>query len=445
MRLQYFIFNTSFMLLSINFAIGQSLQTVDVYFEEDTASPIFESELRLDSLFTFGDIDFASYEILIETFPNSTKEIRSLRAAFLADILNYNASKATKIVHYEDIEHLYFIDEDIEDWNFLRLIFTPISLDEIEENQTSNDVGINEALPKSTSRGITRKYQKDVIDAKNTYELKLKGGTKVNILPNSFQNAKGELITGGVVIKTREILSKTQAILADVTTNIGDGYLESKGMIEVLAETVQGEVLQLVPGMSLSIEIPQEKSIEGQGYGIYEGVELDNGTLDWRLTGNPIQEINKPKWRCFSWVKISEVELDSMAQVRKDFTAKIKSIYGKKGKTPNAYKLNWHQNKFDRYKNKVKKSNKRRKRVSTVSTKSNRDLSTIKKWMVYGKAKYRLESDTLITSFFTSSSFRISTLGFCNIDRIIDKSNWSLVPIMLLHHFLTQALYGVRF
>lgn len=441
MRLQYVVFNTTFMLLSINFAIGQSLQTVDVYFEEDTASPTFESEFTLDSLFASGDIDFASYEILIETFPNSTDEVRSKRAAFLADILNYNVSNASKIVHYEDMEHLYFINEAIENWNFIRLVFIPVLLEKIEENQINRDVGINEVFVKLRTRGITTKYQKDIIDAKNTYELKLKGGTKINISPNSFQNAQGELVTGGVVIKTREILSKAQAILADVTTNIGDGYLESKGMVEVLAETVQGETLQLVQGMSLGIEMPQKESIEGQGYGIYEGVELDDGTLDWRLTDNEIEEETEPVRKYYSWQPISPQVMDSMAQVRQEFVSKIDSVYGKKGRRYNERKLGYYKQMFDYAKRRVKYSKKRMKKGLGKSTIRDSDLSKLKRWMVLGKGRYKLEFDSLKTAegdanrmeHFSGvtvfSSFRIYNLGFCNVDKILNMINTTTVVV----------------
>jgi len=445
MKLQSIIIWTFLILFSINLAVGQIPETIDVYFEEGTILPIFESELALDSLLSLMESNTDSYEILIETFPNTDKKLRSERSLVLSDLLNNYEVYADKIVHYEAVEHLYFVSKENDDWDFLRLVFIPVLLKENNQKSVESYSGNDESLKIEIANEINADYEENVVEGKNTYELKLQGGTIISISPNSFQTVEGELVTGAIVIKTKEILTLYKTVLADVTTNMDNGFLESKGMIEIYAKTPAGASLEMASGKSIEVSIPQKEPIEGEGFQIFQGTRVLNDFVDWTLEENQLKDTLLRVSKCYSWGKIGKEDLMVMKQKRKECIRSIKNKYGKKGAIPNVQKLHWKEAKLRNAECKVKEKKRRGKMKKDIYTSSNRDFSKLHDWMVYGKAKHNYLLDSTKTTYNRFSSFNIRNLGFYNIDRFNDVKSRTKILVEDNRQLCTRMLIRDRF
>jgi hypothetical protein len=100
------------------------------------------------------------------------------------------------------------------------------------------------------------KYQVYKIDASSGGSFTTPSGTKVNIPKNAFINLKYKIVTGEVEIEFKDIYSKSEMVLNNITTkHISGEPLNSAGMFYIKA-TQENELLFLARGKSISVEQP---------------------------------------------------------------------------------------------------------------------------------------------------------------------------------------------
>lgn len=114
--------NLLLLLFSIN-SKAQESSFLDVFFSEDS---ITLTDTSTDDFYTFIEDELKRYgasEITVETFPKVSKNLSNERIAVVKDILNFNSFKIKKIVYFTEMKHLYFSEESISNWNFIRIKF----------------------------------------------------------------------------------------------------------------------------------------------------------------------------------------------------------------------------------------------------------------------------------------------------------------------------------
>ena len=386
------------LLFSIN-SKAQESSFLDVFLPEDSSTL---TDTSTDDFYTFIENKLKKYkavEITVETFPNTSRNLSKERIAVIKDILNFNGLKIKKIVYYTEMKHLYFDEASISNWNFLRVKFNNqksidklihlnsnpsnfVDFNEIEENEITNDQPISLLLGK---------------------------GTIIDIPENCFANELGELVTGKIKIETLEIFDVEDAIFNNVTTNIGDQFLESRGMVKIEAFDKVGNKLKLLPGKNISISIPiLENSVE-DNFKVYNG-QLREGVYDWILNDTELETTEKIKSRRFRWEKISEEEQNEIKKEREFIIASWKE----KGISSKSIRK-----RLKRFRKNFKRRHKRGKNKSSIYTKSNRDYEKLSRSMILGKANRRWHIDTTSnTSMFLYYKFKSFNLGMFNIDRV---------------------------
>ena len=87
-------------------------------------------------------------------------------------------------------------------------------------------------------------------------------GTRLILFPNSLVREDGKPIQGNIVVKVREFHSSSEILRAGIPMNVGNGNLESAGMIEVRAYNEEEE-LQLQKGQYMDVSLAGYKSSDG--------------------------------------------------------------------------------------------------------------------------------------------------------------------------------------
>ncbi len=118
-----------------------------------------------------------------------------------------------------------------------------------------------------------------IITSKDTV-ITCKEGTKLTIPQNAFVSKTGKQITGEVQLKTEEFYSKSDIVLAGLTTLSDGKLLESGGMLNLKA-IAGGEEVQLKVGTRIRIEMPTKEKKEGMQ--LFNGVKGKDGKVNWVL------------------------------------------------------------------------------------------------------------------------------------------------------------------
>jgi len=153
------------------------------------------------------------------------------------------------------------------------------------ENTTKRPVKQKLVIKKEvTINSIYKKLQKNpqvfkVSVSKDTV-ITCKEGTKLTIPSNCFITKSGKEVTGTVQLKTEEFYTKSDILLAGLTTLSDGKLLESGGMLNLLAYAGGEEVL-LKQGKSIRIEMPANQKQEGMQ--LFNGVKDKDGKVNWVL------------------------------------------------------------------------------------------------------------------------------------------------------------------
>jgi hypothetical protein len=111
-------------------------------------------------------------------------------------------------------------------------------------------------------------------------------GTKIRIPKNSFVDSSGQPILGIIEIQLKEVLTKQEMVLSNLTTTFNGKPLETGGMIFVDAIS-EGKSLLLADNKSIQVALPADSTLNGMS--VFSGIQ-DSSGINWV---NPIA-INKP-------------------------------------------------------------------------------------------------------------------------------------------------------
>ena len=340
---------------------SQNSYYLNIYFSYNSTQITEKSFNDLDSLiseeFVFSNVS----NLVLESFYNSEVDLIEARIEAVKEILDFNAVKIDKIVHHNENRRLYFDDSSIKNWNFIRLKFKK----EVNKNQQTPPFSLFED------------FEENTVSANSSTTIFLKKGTIVDVPSNAFVNSNGEIVNDEVIVRTHEILDLEAAILSNLSTNIGDKYLESRGMITIDAFDNNGEKLRLAEGKSLSIKIPISKAIEDSDFKIYRG-SLKDGVYDWILDPIELKKANKSNFKRYLWQKASNEELAEIEEMRTEIIRGWKER-GKKSKSI--------RQTLKRYKSNYKKRHKKNKERKSRKTKSDRDFEKNHKNYGFGECQ----------------------------------------------------------
>ncbi|MEM6722530.1 MAG: hypothetical protein AAF598_00755 [Bacteroidota bacterium] len=235
------------------FAVAQTEAPTQIYFQEESLEFTESGKAQIEH-FTKDLLSSAERQmVIIESYPGYSIEFREKRARYLAEILQKENIKVERIVYYASYEQLPKKPDplDVKDYCGLvtKSVAIPIDQPAIEEAVFTRAVK-QQAQPISPNP-----FNREYIANRDTVILTLPEGTKLTIPPFAFAYLDGSEYEGEVIIKSKEVLDLATAILEDMTTQSPDGYLESKGMIIVEAETPAGEELALRTGKSIAKKI----------------------------------------------------------------------------------------------------------------------------------------------------------------------------------------------
>lgn len=383
------------LLTSLSPLIGQSSNYLDIYFSENTSEI---EEQSLEALEQLTNDIFSSHiieNLVLESFPKSDKLLIGDRTEILREELLFNGHKVNRLIHYKKLEHLYFDHAAVKNWNFIRIRYDFYSVNKKQSFAFSKE----------------NRYEKATIETNKETTLYLKKGCIVDIPPNAFVDSNGELVTENVIVETLEVLDFQDAILNNVTTNIGEHFLESRGMISIEAYSMAGEKLSLAKDKSLSIQIPKNSKVENatENFSIYKGL-LVEGSYDWILDTVSLGTSSRTIRKLYHWEKATDDERASIASQRMEIIKKWED----KGTKKRAIRK-----RINRYKHNYKKRHRKYKERKYKSTKSDRDYEKLSKTMILAKAKYKWHRDTSSlqawTNYYKFASF---SLGMWNIDRM---------------------------
>lgn len=116
--------------------------------------------------------------------------------------------------------------------------------------------------------------------------IKGTNGTKILIPKNSFVDSTGQPILGTVDIQLKEVFTKQEMILGNLTTTFNGKPLETGGMIFIDALS-KGKSLLLADNKSIQVALPTDSTLNGMS--LFSGIQ-DSSGINW---ANPIA-LNKP-------------------------------------------------------------------------------------------------------------------------------------------------------
>jgi len=140
---------------------------------------------------------------------------------------------------------------------------------------------------------------KFVIDPTKEQTLSTMRGTKVLLKPNSFCNAKGEMVMGDVALQITEALDPIEFLAENLSTVSSGLPLISGGMIKVEAMSESGEQLQLQRSSPMTVLMPSDQPDERMQ--LFSSATGEDWTLESNIT--PFAYKDLPKRPEFSFIK----------------------------------------------------------------------------------------------------------------------------------------------
>ncbi len=123
-------------------------------------------------------------------------------------------------------------------------------------------------------------------DAESSESIICKYGSKIFIQPNSFFYCNGDMVTGEIELEVKEVLTKGDAILCNISTKTtGGDLLRTGGMIYISAEQ---NGIKLCVDQDEPIQVMLPNANPQPGMTLYSGINVDgsfcigcNGNISW--------------------------------------------------------------------------------------------------------------------------------------------------------------------
>ncbi len=125
------------------------------------------------------------------------------------------------------------------------------------------------------------------LETNKTQRLETKAGIKIQIEPDSFIDADGNVVKGKVEVKVVDALDPRAFVGEGLSTMSGEDVLLSGGMFKFEVRTENGEKLSMAEGKNLKICIPSEAVKPGMSLYVSE-----DGN-DWTNTEKDITAVNE--------------------------------------------------------------------------------------------------------------------------------------------------------
>lgn len=123
------------------------------------------------------------------------------------------------------------------------------------------------------------------VNADKGGEITTKSGNKINVLPKSFRDENGNLISGQVELQFREISNPIEMMISGIPMHYDSAGIEmvllSDGMIE-LHGFQNGKRLEIIPDKALTVSIQSENSDTK-----FNSYFLNEANNNWEYTGKP--------------------------------------------------------------------------------------------------------------------------------------------------------------
>ncbi|MEO1435488.1 MAG: hypothetical protein AAFV80_08120 [Bacteroidota bacterium] len=404
------------------FAFAQTKQSTHIHFQSESLELTQEGKAELEHFTQKLHSSAEKQLVVIECYPGYSLDFREERAHYLAEILQKGAIKVERIVYHYSVEQFQEDFGELAYRDFCTFRLQPdLSNHEAIENA---EMGVTPAEQKPASI-LSFPFVENEIQNSDTVILELPEGSILTIPSFAFAYADGTEYEGDVVIKSKEVLNLATAFFDDMTTDSPEGYLESRGMIIVEAETPRGEELILRPERSINVKIPTDLQKQDADFELYSNTKR-SGIGKWLITEDDV-EITRITRANFKWTAISEAERMAMEQEKE---AKIRDWKAKRVKKSTIRKRlkryeNYCKRRYPKKKVRVytTSNGEKRKAVTKPGTSkwSTRDLDKTTRSMIMGGAKYKWErvedeDAQLMAQFY---SFNMRTLGPYNIDRLL--------------------------
>ncbi len=121
------------------------------------------------------------------------------------------------------------------------------------------------------------------IDNQQANTIVSSGGALINIPPNCFMQQDGSMVVGNVTIEIKEINTKSEYLLSNITTNTFNSLLSSDGLIYFNAY-LQEQNLKIAPQKLLYVELPT-KIRDGDKRAFF--AEFDKAGQSWWTKSMP--------------------------------------------------------------------------------------------------------------------------------------------------------------
>lgn len=134
------------------------------------------------------------------------------------------------------------------------------------------------------------------IDNQQTNTLVSNNGALINIPPNCFMQRDGSMVMGNITIEVKEINSKSEHLLSNITTNTFNSLLSSGGLIYINAYSHE-QNLKIAPQKLVYVEMPTSER-DGDQRAFF--AEFDKKGQSWwsksmpqinRMISLPLQQI----------------------------------------------------------------------------------------------------------------------------------------------------------
>lgn len=138
-------------------------------------------------------------------------------------------------------------------------------------------------------------------------------GSKITVPANAFLTHTGQVVSGMVSLKIKEIFTNANMIFSGVFP-ISDGNLLNSGGEFFLQATQNGELLRVANGVFIGLDIPAQ-AFDNQMELFFAGVEEEMDTANWNLINDTIGQ--GPVWSNSSFTFNSsdnsyQIQLDTL-------------------------------------------------------------------------------------------------------------------------------------
>ncbi len=259
---------------------------------------------------------------------------------------------------------------------------------------------------------ISDNTQKHKIDPTENNAIVLDQGTIIKIPAFSLIDENGKLYLKTVRLETLEIMTTKDAILSGTTTNYGEEFLESRGMLKIECFKENDEPLFIEAHQEIEISVPQQKE-DTEGFEIFRS-SLEEENSEWILEDEiPLSfRYSGLDGSRLIWSRMSNEEL---ARNERSKEIRILAMKGS-GKSPSLIKKKLKKSR--KYVHRKHRKN-RRKAVAAYPEKEKYLKRNAK--MILGDAKFAWHLDTIIktrsniTGFY---NYPVQSFGMYNIDFI---------------------------